>query len=37
MARIPEIDYPAEEVNIRSASRSNYQVVVEGTAGSSRP
>ena len=27
----PEIDYPAEGVNIRSASRSNYQVVVEGT------
>ena len=25
-----EIDYPAEEVNIRSASRSNYQVVLEG-------
>ena len=27
----PEIDYPAEGVNIRSASRSNYQVVIEGT------
>ena len=27
----PEIDYPVEGVNIRSASRSNYQVVIEGT------
>ena len=27
----PEIDYPAEVVNIRSASRRNYQVVLEGS------
>ena len=27
----PEIDYPAEAVNIRSASRRNYQVVLEGS------
>ena len=27
----PEIDYPAEQVNIRSASRSNYQVMIEGS------
>ena len=27
----PEIDYPAQGVNIRSASRRNYQVVLEGS------
>ena len=27
----PEIDYPAEGVNIRSASRRNYQVLLEGS------
>lgn len=27
----PDIDYPPEGVNIRSASRKNYQVVIEGT------
>ena len=27
----PDIDYPAQGVNIRSASRRNYQVVLEGS------